>query len=408
MNGFFRYLRAQTKRAAKAFPAVFVFALITCVCVVAFLSALFSQSESGVEKQVVKVGLCGDLEDTYLDIGLYALENLDASQIYVEFVPLEEDEAKKLLDRGEILGYGLIPEDFVDSVLHGENKQIEYVAGNSPSSLGPQLMNEVVKMVSDFVTETQRCIYAYMDVAKDNGVKRDEYRPKADLLNFSYIQSIIARTDAVEHEITGVGNGLDFKTYYVCAFFLILLMLWGSACASLLIKRDMSLQQLMHSRGRGSFLQILCEFLPFFAIMCINSLLMIYAVVSKSADIQLFPEGVGGAALFFRLIPAILLICAMQFFIYELAHGMISGVLLQMFSIVALSFASGLLLPLYSLPKALQTIAPYLPTGIAFNYVGDVMTESYETNILSVLLCFGVIILLCSLARTYRIRRAQA
>ena len=84
----------------------------------------------------------------------------------------------------------------------------------------------------------------------------------------------------------------------------------------------------------------------------------------------------GYLSLAVSLLPAIVLICSMQFFLYELTSNIISAVLLQILSVVALSYASGLLYPLYSMPEAVQKIAGFLPTGVAFNYVAGLLTDS--------------------------------
>lgn len=410
MKFFLRYFKARLKRAARSLPGVLVFALVVCICALSLLSSLFSQRDSSQPQETVKVGICGSLEDTYLEIGIFALKNMDASNIYVDFLTLDEKTAESMLEEGEIFGYVVVPENFVQSVMQGSNYQLRYVAGNHPQSMGPQLMNEVVKMVSDFVTNTQNVVYAYMNVAKDHGVPRDQYRPDADILNFQCIDSIIARSNAINVYEVGIGEGLDFKNYYTCDFFVLLVLLCGCACAPFLIKKDMSLERLMYSRSCRSISQVLAEYIPFalIIVLCCLGLLMGIAFIASGINTGIgFIDDMTFSAAFshlWELLPAIVLLSLMQFFIYELCTGIISGMLLQLFLCIALSFASGFFFPIYTLPSAIQKIANYLPTHIAFEYSSNIITESEQTGTMAVFISIAVLFLLCTFLRKRKIR----
>jgi len=410
MKFFFRYFKARLKRTARAIPGVIAFALVVCICVLSLLSSIFAERDSSQPQETVKVGICGSLEDTYLEIGIFALKNMDASNIYVDFLTLDEKTAADMLENGEIFGYVIVPENFVQSVMQGANYQLRYVAGNHPQSMGPQLMNEVVKMVSDFVTNTQNVVYGYMNIARDHGIPREQYRPDADILNFNCIDSIIARSNALNVYEVGIGEGLDFKNYYTCDFLILLVLLCGCACAPFLIKKDMSLERLMFSRSCKSFSQIFAEYIPFalILILCCLGLLLGTAFFSGGLNtgIGFIDNMTFGAipSMLCELLPAIILLSLMQFFVYELCTGIISGMLLQLFVCIALSFASGFFYPIYTLPSVVQKIADYLPTHIAFEYTSKVITESEQTNMGAVLICIAVLFVLCTALRKRKIR----
>ena len=70
---------------------------------------------------------------------------------------------------------------------------------------------------------------------------------------------------------------------------------------------------------------------------------------------------VGG--LFASLALGYLMICAMQFFIFEITAGIVSSVLSQFFCAVFLAYFSGCLYPINYFPDALRKISEFLPTG---------------------------------------------
>ena len=107
-------------RARKFFPAVLLFALTVTACVGVLLSTLVAQSGQQESKKKIKVGIVGDLSDSMLELGLFAVQNFDSSKGYLEFLTLEEADALRYLEQGEITGYLLVPEGFVPPCVEEE------------------------------------------------------------------------------------------------------------------------------------------------------------------------------------------------------------------------------------------------------------------------------------------------
>ncbi len=410
MTEFTAYLRVQVKRIWRLYPAVLAFTVALVAVLAVLVTGLFGNRAAQEEKQKIRVGLVGDITDTYLGIGVAAVKNFDSSQFYLEFVEMDEQSAKQQVSSGALMGYVRIPDDFVQSLVRGENKKVQYVAGNSPSALGPLMMEEIAMMVSDLIVEAQSGIYGFMDTVDDTDLSRNERNALVDELNLRYIQQILGREAAYTVSFIGISSGLPFVEYYFCAFFLLLLLLCGTVCAHLLVKTDLSLPRLLYISGHRAEEQILAEYLPFAGMLCVNVLLLFGGIgaVLSGMGLSLLPDVVGVVdwlLLGLQLLPAVLLIAAMQFLVYELTNSLISGVLAQVLTTIVLAYASGLLYPLDSLPVALQALAAYLPTGVAFRYVSGVIT--WDGGGLLALLLYTVVLLLCTvLVRRMRLRGA--
>ena len=121
MEKFMKYLFLQGKRSVRSFPAIFgaTFLLTAGMCVL--VMALFHMDSSDDSKQKVQIGVVGDVTDTYLEWGLYALENMDDTRYTVDFYTMTEKEARKKLENGELPAYIRIPEGFAESVMVAEN-----------------------------------------------------------------------------------------------------------------------------------------------------------------------------------------------------------------------------------------------------------------------------------------------
>ncbi|MBE6767098.1 MAG: ABC transporter permease [Ruminococcaceae bacterium] len=388
MSNFFKYLRAQTKRTIKLYPAILAFTLVLVIGVSIILSVMLGSRSESEENKRIRVGIVGDLDNSYLDIGISALKSMDTSRFYIEFEQMSEEQAKAELKTGKLMGYVHIPAGFVDSVANGGSLKLKYIIGNSPAVLSSLLMQEIIDVIGSIIVESQCAVYGYIDLAE---IAELEYKTRVELANnlsVEYIGHILKREQWYDIHTLGIGKGLTFEGYYVCAFFILLFLLWGTVCVNLITKRDLSLQRLLFSKKNVVFGQITAEYAPFFGVFIANIIILFAAagLLLGGKELPAFLPDIAGVFGFIKLgimlIPAAAVISAMQFMLYELTSGVVSAVLLQILSLVALSYASGLLYPIYSLPQTLQAISPYLPTGVAFSYASRVMTGDMNAEAL--------------------------
>lgn len=379
MIDFFRYFRAQLLRARKLFPAVLTFFLAVVFCAAVLLTVLAAKNSSGEEHQHIRVGLVGDLSENYLNIGVFAIQNFDSSRQYLEFLPLEEPAAEQALRGGDITGFVRIPPGFVEASLRGDDVQVEYVAGSSPSSLGPLLMQEVADIISRVVIHAQSGVYGFLSLTGTLGTDAALRRELTDRLTLDYVQTILAREQVFSVEYLGYSAGLRFGDYYFCAFFLLTVLLCGLPCTGLLVTRDRALSRALCSRGLGALRQTAAEALPFFLMLAACALLLLPAAgAAFSAGKTGILTDRHGAGAFLRLglslLPAVLVLAAMEYFLCQLADSIISGVLLQVLTILVTAVASGYFLPVHSLPAPVQMLSGWLPTGVALQCAAGVLT----------------------------------
>ena len=411
MNRFLKYLKAQSKRATKVFPFVLIFVIILSLAL-SFLVGGLIVSEDTTKNQKVNIGITGNINDTYLGIGIFAIKEFDSSKQYVEFVEYDTtDSAAKALKNNEIMSYIEIPDGFVASVMSGENIPLNYVANNSPAIIGPVMMNECVGIVSEYLIEAQRGIYALGDVATDYHVEYNVYSQNVDGLNLRYIDSVLNRDKLCSSEYVGVGNGLSFKSYYIIAVIILMFMLWGTTATPYLVHKDMALQRLLSSRRIKSSKQILAEYMPFFAMMFVSAVLVFGTIFacfgSFLNDLEIFSTRELSAVTFVsKLILPILLVSSMQFFVFELNSTVLGGMFSQLLATIVLSFASGFLFPSYALPQIMQKVGAILPTGVAFDYIKNIL-RGEEVDVLP-LFCYVVAFLTLSMfIRSAKLRRNQ-
>lgn len=368
-----KYTCAQLKRVLKVFPTIVVTMLLLLGCMALLMWVVLEKNNASDEKQMIQIGLAGDLEGSYLGIGIQTIQNLDSSRFAISFIDMSEEEAKEQLMQGKISAYVVIPEGFVDSVVSGENKPITYVTSVGATGVGSNIMNELVVTISKLVVESQNAIYGTQRYMKDNGMEK-VYWETTDELCLQIVNFILGRTQVCELEMVGVANNLSFTGYYVCGILVLFLLLWGIVCSPLFVKRSLALPKLLKSRGQNALSQVVGEYIAYAALM-LGMLLLIFVLLAIAMGVTGFelPEwesrGIGTIFMFFvQMIPVCMLISALQFLVYEAVSGMVGSMLAQFLTAISLGYLSGCLYPISFFPESIQKLAGFLPTGAAVEY----------------------------------------
>lgn len=405
------YLKLQLKRGAKLYPAIISITLLLLCSIIFCGIIILNNNSSNLEHQKIQIGLVGDLTNTYLDIGVQALQNMDASRLTIDFITMDEETAISQLERGVISGYVRIPDDFVDAITSMKNVPVTYVTSNSPTEFGSMMVIEVGEIVSGLVTESQRSIFGMQILAREHG-RTQGIGGKTTEFALQYVEFILNRSDVFESEIAGIADRLSLGGYYICGGIMFFLLLWGISCHSLLVKKDTSLEKLLYSKGTGVTTQIGCELSAYCIVTFIT--FFIFAAIA-GIGLHNFPVGIAeldyaffSDYLFYvvGMIPVFFMVCTMQMFFYELFSGSISAILFQFVFAVGTGYIAGCFYPSYFFPVSVQTFAAYLPTGVGFAYLRQCMSSTLSLDTVIFVLLYGVLFfLLAVLTRKYKMAR---
>lgn len=371
------YFWAQLKRALKLAPAQLTADVLICVCAGAFVYLLVAQGALDAGGTRYRIGMVGDLSDSYLGFGIAALQEMDDSRFMIELVGMSEKEAEDALARGELYAVMRVPDGLMDSVVSGENDcLITYTPAEGQKGLGTMVMGEITDIASTLVTSSQSAIFAMQRVLLDQG-RGDELSRATDRLNLSLINLVLSRSGFGEVEILGYADGLSMELYYFCSAFLLFLLLSGLLNCAFFARGNAALAGFMKARGVGAFCQILGEYLAYLVLVFMGLFSLSLPVVSMLARDRIgIPEWEGMGAFPFwgvlrTLFPVVLMFAALQFFLFEAADGVVNGILLQFLCGAGMGYLAGYFYPAAFFPERMRTIGGFLPTGAAARYVEE-------------------------------------
>ncbi len=364
------YFRAQMKRAWKLLPGQLMADLAVCICAGALACLLIAQGALTAEGTKYRIGMVGDLSDTYLGFGIAALQEMDDSRLMIELVGMSEQEAEDAFRRGDIYAVVRVPEGLMESVVYGKNdRPITYTASQGQKGLGTMVMGEITDIASTLVTASQSAVYAMQRILAQEG-RSEETGWETDKLNLSLINLVLARSGFSDVEALGYADGLSLSLYYFCSMVLLFLLLSGLLNGALFARRSASLPCFLKARGVGAFRQVLGEYAAYFCLVLAGFFaLCLLLAFGLGRGLIGIPEWEGmGAAPFLKALPEFLLTAAMfaalQFFLYE-AAGLVNGILLQLICGLGMGYLSGYFYPSAFFPERMQALGSFLPSGAA-------------------------------------------
>ncbi len=412
MRRFCVYTSLQIKRILHYVPFVFLVTLVICLSLTLALVTLINDDNSAADQKKIGIGIVGDFENSYLGLGLSALTSFDSSRFFLDIAEFDEaDASEKLLD-GEIYGYVVIPEGFVDDAMHGNVGKLRFVTTDTTVDIINILKHEVLELISCVLVESQNGIYGMQDALLRHGVSHNKVMDVTNQMAVEYMGLILNRSNALELEVIGVSDGLSFGGYLLSGFCVLMMLLSGIVCCPLFVCQDYTFPKLMSANRYGTWIQTAGEYLSFFLAMAINttSLLLLMMLGTGSVS-QVVPELAGrGIAhillLLVKFIPAIALITAMQYLLYQLSDSVVSGVLMQFVSAVLLGYVSGCFYPISFFPKALRLVSDALPSGMVRGYFSSLVTGNASLRqILAILTYTAILLVLSGLIRYRRIKK---
>ncbi len=373
MRRFFAYFGLQLKRAARLLPRMLAVTLLLAVLTAMVSLVLDRVGEEDLSTKMIRIGVAGDEGEEILDRALELLGSVDSSRFSIRFERMEETEGRRLLRQGEVNGLVLFPEGFAQALWRGEQLPVTYATNTAGSDAGSLMTREIVVSVSGLILETENAVYGAQDLVRDKLPGKDPY-DAGDRLVYRYATAILDRARLFELEKLGAADSLSLPGYYLCGVSILFVMLWSISCSPLFSRRSKELGQILGAEGLGAFGQVLCEFLSFFLL-----LLFAMAAAGLLAFVLLGRFGIVIPELQARegellsllpgLLPPALLLCALQYLLYELSASAVSGILLQFLSAAVQGYLAGCFYPNSFFPEGLRRLGALLPAGVGMEYL---------------------------------------
>lgn len=402
MKQFRQYLYLEIKRILLSLPKIFFGSLFLLVLLSGFLAVCAQEINQKKENNIVTVAVAAAADEPFVDWMITTVSNMKNTAYICSFERMEETMATQKLKSGEVDAVFLIPEQYIASIINGENKPVTIRFGKSQATVADFLFRQLCEAASSFILGSEAGIYSLQEYYAHHNLP-DEREDELEL-NLRYINEIVTIDNSIQKEET-VGKGsYPLISQYTVSAFLLFLLFQGLSYGKLLSPKSRSLQKQLTLEHLGYGRQLLATGTAFFL-----SVLPIYFVYFLLLSIGVKISGfslpgtvcINSLGIWYfavRCIPVLITSITIILLVYEMAENTFGGLLFLTFGTLIMGLCSGFFYPLEHLPKAVKSIAPLLPTYHLLQYGLAVLHQSFSAVsffmlvIVSALCCLLIII----------------
>lgn len=406
-------IRMEEKRTLKILPQYFlgVFLLTALIGVVVMFSVL--ATEKDVTKQDMTVALVLHDNDFLRTFGLDVLESSSSVEDLCTFIETDEEDAEKGMKEGRYAGAVIFPDHFVGSAITGEENLRAQMYIPKMDGFSNRIIAGLAEIAGGLLGKTEAGIYTSTLIAAmpENSDENDVERVENDIRNLFFDFAIGRDNFYTKDSASGTGNQTVVQ-YYVCAAFVLLLLLGGISCGPLLKGDPIAFEKqlALHRIDTAKLLAIrYLAVLTLFAVLYATIFALFFgwflihpasfaAVLDLSTAEEIWYWFICG-------LPVLLPAAAIVVFIYTFAANQIGGILLLFLFVMIMGYASGLLAPAAYLPSKIRVIGAYLPTARMLNVMKNGMTHAVDFSLLLTVVAEASIVLGCSMGISVLKRR---
>lgn len=371
MKLFRQYIYLETKRMFHSFPLILLGSLLL-LALLAGIIAFCQLNTDDKQRNQLNAAIVADKDEPFVDWMISTVSGMENTTYTCTFKRLDEQTANQKLQSGEIAAAFLIPQNYVASIISGENKHVTIRVGSGQSTIISFLVSQLSEAASSFILSSEAGIYTmqeYYSLHQLSGATADELE-----LNLQYINDIITLDKGIQTEIIEIPDSYPLSSQYMISGFVLFLLFWGLTCSKMLTSENKAFRNQLTIAGISRIQQILARGLSFLCVSLANyMILFILLCIGMAVSGFSLPDTVisdiGGLWKFAIYCLPLLLFCTFAIqLVYEATNDALSGTLLLFFSVLIMGLCSGCFYPLDYLPSSLQRLAPKIPIYQACRY----------------------------------------
>lgn len=322
-----------------------------------------------------------------------------------------EDEAKAMLDSGEVKAAVIIPEGMIHTIMSGTNDLPARIIYPGEPSIETVIFRQIVDSLSQMVASSQTGVYALYEIYDDFDATEKQQDKANTQLNDLYINSVLERnalfqivgSDSKENNLldeevsSDTTPATDFVLVgYLCSGLALLFLLSGINLCFFFVAPNRAVLPALSRLGLSDSFCLLADF--FAAVICqwlifsIGCLLI--GTIGSSAHIV--PAFLIGRALVSCFVCAFFS-CALELFICRICHGKQACMITTFAVSLLVMYASGCLIPSAFLPDMLRRISATLPGSQLKNMIFWQFGQSVSSFDIIILIIEGILLIIAAL-----------
>ena len=314
-----------------------------------------------------------------------------------------EEEARAMLDSGEVKAAVIIPEGMIHTIMSGTNDLPARILYPGEPSIETVIFRQIVDSLSQMVASSQTGVYALYEIYDDFGATEKQQDKANSQLNDLYINTVLKRDSLFSVQMVNVTG--DTSTIsstdlvlvgYLCSGLALLFLLSGINLCFFFVAPNHAVPAALTRLGLSDSFCVLADFSA--AAIC---QWLIFGVIcslvgSIGFAIGIVPSFSIGHALVSCFVCAIFS-CALALLICRICRGKQACMITTFAISLLVMYASGCLIPSAFLPDMLRRISAQLPGSQLKNVIFWQFGQSVSVSDILLLLVEAIVLVLATL-----------
>lgn len=375
------------KCAIKLIPVVLAGTVVLAAFVAgaAFAGVKLLASKDDMDK--IPVALVINDDNTYTQMAISYLLEEETIKETCTFTQMGEEEAQRALKTGGVSAVIVIPENFMVSVLYGEDVTAQLILSESDMTTQSKIFQKMIRSGAMDLVTAQSAIYAVDDLCRATGI--DAIRESEEYLNLHLLMYALRRNTYFGKQILSDTGDFSPVQFYTAGGIVLLLMLAAITCGELLKKEKESYTQALCRVGVNIHSLLAAKLLSVSAVYVGIFIVIYLAALSQKAIVFSFAALPAAAAM-------ILAVFSIHLLIFQIAGSRATGTLAGFLVTVVMMFLSGNFIPASFLPRLVNIIGNIMPTKWITALCGQILTGEILWQ--TVCICFVISVLMFGMA----------
>lgn len=419
------YLAFTWKRCFRRLGKLFCgLALLGIICAAAIygLSFVNQKNDTSAASHFNVVFVMPKNAGLHYSLALGMVSNMESLSSMVTIKQTtSEDEAKAMLDSGEVKAAVIIPEGMIHTIMSGTNDLPARIIYPGEPSIETVIFRQIVDSLSQMVASSQTGVYALYEIYDDFDATEKQQDKANTQLNDLYINAVLKRDalfqavlkrdalfqivgsdieeSSLEKEEISSDNApaTDFVLVgYLCSGLALLFLLSGINLCFFFVAPNRTVLPALSRLGLSDSFCLLADFSA--AVICqwliFSAICLLIGTIGSAAHIV--PAFLIGRTLVSCFVCAFFS-CALELFICRICHGKQACMITTFAVSLLVMYASGCLIPSAFLPDMLRRISATLPGSQLKNMIFWQFGQSVSSFDIIILIIEGILLIIAAL-----------
>lgn len=361
------FIRANLKRMVFYIPHVLLAVILLLALTGSACVLISSQLYKEDVFQTIRLGYyLPENDDTaFMDMGVSLVQDLEGMQETAELIQVSSpEEGYSLLEEGEILYLIIIPDQFFEGIMYGDNFPLDIVVRNN-SSVTSYIANELFMSYAGCLGIAQAGIYSCIDMAYAHTLTDEERKLLINETNILFLERVLNKaTYLAQESATNEGNYSLIEHYLALAVLL-------SLCFTAFLLMPL-LQGTGNGIREGMRLYRLNTFHIWLGNMITTTLCLYIAFIPCWIGVSIYHKSFHPAGIL-TVLPAIIMIACLIATLATICKSAFSANMFLLFAVLIFAYVGGGLLPQAMLPKIIQQIGAHMPGHYALKIMAHAL-----------------------------------